>query len=304
MSVVVEPTEPMAAELEKRPTTARSTMLKSICKRLVNIRGSEKPMIWRPRLPCVISSVAERAIKYPSLSFSIQSPILIAHFFPLCKREGCGAQKITENSGNFFKKAANCAQKRLHSAALCDSMLVLWMQETQSGPFGPLFLLQISEKTRIARDTMKKVTETVRELALPVVEENGCKLWDVEYVREAGQWYLRIYIDKDGGVNILDCEAISRALSDILDEADPIESSYIFEVASAGAERPLKRPGDFEQFMGSPVLLKTYKPVDGRKEFSGDLAGYDNGAVTLRIGEEEKRFEKDAVALVRLRCDF
>ena len=142
---------------------------------------------------------------------------------------------------------------------------------------------------------MKKVTETVRELALPVVEENGCKLWDVEYVREAGQWYLRIYIDKDGGVNILDCEAISRALSDILDEADPIESSYIFEVASAGAERPL---------MGSPVLLKTYKPVDGRKEFSGDLAGYDNGAVTLRIGEEEKRFEKDAVALVRLRCDF
>ena len=93
-------------------------------------------------------------------------------------------------------------------------------------------------------------------------------------------------------------------VSDLLDEADPIESSYIFEVASAGAERPLKRPGDFEQFMGSPVLLKTYKPVDGRKEFSGDLAGYDNGAVTLRIGEEEKRFEKDAVALVRLRCDF
>ena len=110
--------------------------------------------------------------------------------------------------------------------------------------------------------------------------------------------------NKEGGVDINDCEAISRALSDILDEADPIESSYIFEVASAGAERPLKRPGDFEQFMGSPVLLKTYKPVDGRKEFSGDLAGYDNGAVTLRIGEEEKRFEKDAVALVRLRCDF
>ena len=105
-------------------------------------------------------------------------------------------------------------------------------------------------------------------------------------------------------MNILDCEAISRALSDILDEADPIESSYIFEVASAGAERPLKRPGDFAQFMGSPVLLKTYKPVDGRKEFSGDLAGYEDGAVTLRIGEEERRFEKDTVALVRLRCDF
>ena len=149
-----------------------------------------------------------------------------------------------------------------------------------------------------------KVTEQVAAFAEPIVKEHGCELWDVEYVREGSEYFLRLYIDKDGGVDINDCEAISRALSDILDEADPIESSYIFEVASAGAERPLKRPGDFEQFMGSPVLLKTYKPVDGRKEFSGDLAGYDNGAVTLRIGEEEKRFEKDAVALVRLRCDF
>ena len=82
---------------------------------------------------------------------------------------------------------------------------------------------------------MKKVTETVRELALPVVEEQGCKLWDVEYVREAGQWYLRIYIDKDGGVNILDCEAISRALSDILDEADPIELYFRSGVRRRGA---------------------------------------------------------------------
>ena len=151
---------------------------------------------------------------------------------------------------------------------------------------------------------MEKVTDLTARLTAPIVEEQGCSLWDVEYVKEAGTWYLRVLIDKEGGVDILDCENISRALSDLLDEADPIESSYIFEVASAGAERPLKRPGDFEQFMGSPVLLKTYKPVDGRKEFSGDLAGYDNGAVTLRIGEEEKRFEKDAVALVRLRCDF
>lgn len=89
-----------------------------------------------------------------------------------------------------------------------------------------------------------------------MVEENGCKLWDVEYVREAGQWYLRIYIDKDGGVNILDCEAISRALSDILDEADPIESSYIFEVASARRGAPAQAAGDFEQFMGSPRALE------------------------------------------------
>ena len=151
---------------------------------------------------------------------------------------------------------------------------------------------------------MKKVTETVRELALPVVEEQGCKLWDVEYVREAGQWYLRIYIDKDGGVNILDCEAISRALSDILDEADPIESSYIFEVASAGAERPLKRPGDFERFMGAEVLVKTYKNRDGRKEFAGTLAGFEDGAVLLDMGGETLRFEKNETALARLRVEF
>ena len=151
---------------------------------------------------------------------------------------------------------------------------------------------------------MKKVTDIVRELALPIVEENGCTLWDVEYVREAGQWYLRVYIDKEGGVNILDCEAISRPLSDALDEADPIETSYIFEVTSAGAERPLKRPGDFEQFMGSPIVLKTYKPRDGRKEFSGDLTAYDNGAVEMKASGQILRFEKEEIALVRLRCDF
>ena len=151
---------------------------------------------------------------------------------------------------------------------------------------------------------MKKVTEIVAELARPVVEEHGCTLWDVEYVREAGQWYLRLLIDKQGGVDILDCEAISRVVSDLLDEADPIESSYVFEVGSAGLERQLKRPGDFEQFMGSPVLVKTYQPKDGRKEFAGTLAGYDNGAVLLDMGGETVRFEKNETALVRLRVEF
>ena len=105
-------------------------------------------------------------------------------------------------------------------------------------------------------------------------------------------------------MDILDCEAISRVVSDLLDEADPIEGSYVFEVGSAGAERPLKRPTDFEQFMGADVLLKTYKLRDGRKEFSGVLAGYDNGAVSLTVGSETLRFEKPEIALVRLRCDF
>ena len=147
---------------------------------------------------------------------------------------------------------------------------------------------------------MKKVTETVRELALPVVEENGCKLWDVEYVREAGQWYLRIYIDKDGGVNILDCEAISRALSDILDEADPIEGSYTFEVSSAGADRVLKKPEHFARFQGSEGEVRLYRARDGRKDFVGLLQSWQDGDVVLEVGGQPMSFEKKEVAQVRL----
>ena len=106
---------------------------------------------------------------------------------------------------------------------------------------------------------MSRITDKVSLLARPVVEEAGCTLWDVEYVREAGTWYLRVYIDKDGGVSIDDCERISRELDPILDEADPIPDSYVFEVGSAGAERELKRPGDFAQFMGSEVEVKLYQ---------------------------------------------
>lgn len=151
---------------------------------------------------------------------------------------------------------------------------------------------------------MKKVTEIVAELAAPVAAEFGCELWDTEYVREAGQWFLRLYLDKDGGVDILDCENVSRRVSDLLDEADPIEGSYIFEVSSAGAERQLKRPSDFEKFLGSPVLLKTYQNRDGRKEFPGVLKEYDGGAVVLEVGKQELRFEKNEVAMVRLRIVF
>ena len=151
---------------------------------------------------------------------------------------------------------------------------------------------------------MAKVTELVREMALPVAEEAGCELWDVEYVREAGTWFLRVYIDKEGGVDILDCEKVSRALSDLLDEADPIEGSYTLEVSSAGAERPLKRPGDFQRFMGSPVAVKLYKAQGGRKEFAGVLTGYDNGDVTITVGDASMTFAKADVALCRLRVEF
>ena len=151
---------------------------------------------------------------------------------------------------------------------------------------------------------MSKLTDKIRTLAEPVVREEGCSLWDVEYVREAGSWYLRLFIDKEGGVGIDDCERISRRLDPILDEADPIPESYVFEVGSAGAERELKRPSDFAQFMGAEVEVKLYKPLEGRKAWVGELAGYDAGAVTLRVGEEERRFTAAEVAQVRLHVSF
>ena len=151
---------------------------------------------------------------------------------------------------------------------------------------------------------MAKITELVTNMALPVAEEFGCELWDVEYVREAGTWYLRVYIDKPEGVDILDCENVSRKLSDLLDEADPIEGSYTLEVSSAGAERPLKRPGDYERFMGSPVAVKLYQAKEGRKEFAGVLAGYGNGDVTVTVGGTDMTFRKSEVALCRLRIEF
>lgn len=147
---------------------------------------------------------------------------------------------------------------------------------------------------------MSKITDRVTALARPIVEEEGCSLWDVEYVREAGSWYLRVFIDKEGGVSIDDCERISRRLDPILDEEDPIPDSYVFEVGSAGAERELKRPSDFEQFMGSQVEVKLYQPVKGSKTFVGELSGYEQGKVILTVGKETMTFEKAQTAQVRL----
>lgn len=147
---------------------------------------------------------------------------------------------------------------------------------------------------------MSKITEAVMALAKPVVEAEGCELWDVEYVKEAGAWYLRVYIDKAGGVSIDDCEAVSRALDPVLDEADPIPTSYIFEVSSAGVERELKRPGDFEKFMDSQVEVRHYQPVEGAKSHIGTLRGYADGAVTIEMNGQEKTYQKAQVAQVRL----
>ena len=149
-----------------------------------------------------------------------------------------------------------------------------------------------------------KITDRVQQLVLPIVEAQGCSLWDVEYVREGDQRFLRLYIDKDGGVDITDCEAISRAADPVLDEADPIPDSYHFEVCSAGIERALKRPSDFEKFMGSLIMVKLYRPKNGMKEIPGVLRGYEEGRVIVEMNGEMITLEKSEVALVRLRVEF
>ena len=147
---------------------------------------------------------------------------------------------------------------------------------------------------------MSKVTDTVAQLALPAVEAAGCSLWDVEYVKEAGVWYLRLYIAKAGGVSINDCEAVSRPVSDLLDVHDPIEGSYTFEVSSAGADRVLRKPEHFAAYLGHEVEVKLYRAQEGRKDHVGPLAAFEDGRVTLQTPSGEKLFEKQDIAQVRL----
>ncbi len=197
-------------------------------------------------------------------------------------------------------------KKYLPSRKNCGIIHLLNVQTAEWG--FPLFYCINCEVTEVVprrgvNRNMSKVTEFVAKLAEPVVKKHGCELWDVEYVREAGEWYLRIYIDKDSGVSINDCEDISRELDPMLDEADPIPDSYTFEVSSAGMERQLKRPSDFERFMGEKCAVKLFAPRDGRKEFVGTLMGYMNGTVTLRVGDDDMLFTKGETASVRLRMD-
>ena len=147
---------------------------------------------------------------------------------------------------------------------------------------------------------MAKVTDTAAALALPIAEGAGCSLWDVEYVKEAGQWFLRVYIDREGGVSIQDCEAVSRPLSDALDEADPIQGSYVLEVSSAGADRALKKPEHFARFLDAEVEVKLYRPREGRKELVGTLKDYRDGDVVLETGGGETILTRQEIALVRL----
>ena len=142
-------------------------------------------------------------------------------------------------------------------------------------------------------------------LAEPIVSSFGFELVDVEYVKEAGTWYLRLYIDKEGGITIDDCETVSRLFSDKLEEEDFIDDAYIMEVSSPGLGRPLKKEKDFKRSIGKEVEIRTYRPIDKQKEFFGVLTAYDESHVTITLDDQETRvFEKAEIALIRLAFDF
>ncbi|MED3624226.1 ribosome maturation factor RimP [Neobacillus thermocopriae] len=130
---------------------------------------------------------------------------------------------------------------------------------------------------------MSKITEVVEELAAPIIQELGLELVDIEYVKEGKSWFLRVYIDKDDGVDIEDCGSVSERLSEKLDETDPIPHNYFLEVSSPGAERPLKKTKDFEKAIGKNVFIKTYEPIDGEKSFEGTLLEFDGQTVKIEV---------------------
>lgn len=152
------------------------------------------------------------------------------------------------------------------------------------------------------RELYEKQTE---ELLLPIVEQHGFELVDVEYVKEGGNWYLRAYIDKPGGITVDDCEVVSRTFSDILDEKDYIEDTYIFEVSSPGLGRPLKKEKDFARSIGEEVEIRTYRAIDKQKEFIGILTEYDKDTVTIEYEDETTQvFDRNDIALIRLALHF
>lgn len=142
------------------------------------------------------------------------------------------------------------------------------------------------------------------QLLAPIAEANQVSIYDVEYVKEGSDYYLRAYIDKPEGVNIQDCENVSRALSDVLDEEDFIPDAYILEVSSPGLGRALKKDKHLQASIGQEVEVKLFKPVDKCKEFSGILESFDTDLIVIRDGETARTFERQDVALIRLAFDF
>jgi len=152
------------------------------------------------------------------------------------------------------------------------------------------------------RENYEQKTE---EILIPLVEAHNFELVDVEYVKEGGTWYLRAYIDKPGGITVDDCEIISRALSEALDETDFINEAYILEVSSPGLGRPLKKERDFARSLGEEVELHTYRAINKQKIFFGILSAYDKDNITIELeGESKLIFPRTDVALIKLAFDF
>ena len=160
------------------------------------------------------------------------------------------------------------------------------------------------KKGRLTVSKREVYEQKTEELLLPIVESNGFELVDVEYVKEGGNWYLRAYIDKPGGISVDDCEVVSRAFSDILDEKDYIEDTYIFEVSSPGLGRPLKKEKDYVRSVGKSIDIKLYKAIDKQKEFTGILKENTEDQIVLTVEDQDITFEKKSIASARLSLDF
>ena len=165
--------------------------------------------------------------------------------------------------------------------------------------------LQLNKERKGIRMSRAKTYETrTEEILIPIVADAGVEIYDVEYVKEGSDWYLRVYIDKPEGVNINDCEVVNRALSAKMDELDFIDDAYILEVSSPGLGRALKKERHFEKSIGQEVEVKTYKAIDKEKQFVGILQSYEDGVITIETEKKEMKFEKADVASVRLTFDF
>ena len=150
----------------------------------------------------------------------------------------------------------------------------------------------------------KNIAETVQEFLLPVVNQLGYYLWDVEYVKEGSEWYLRITIDSEDGITLDDCEVVHRAIDPVIDEPDPIENAYHLEVSSPGIERVLRTPEHIEAWAGEEVEAKLFAPMDGKKAIRGILGGIADGVVTITCGETTYAIEHKKISRMTTVFDF
>lgn len=178
-------------------------------------------------------------------------------------------------------------------------------QKSHSLPQKEGGLCQSLREETMAGNKKPNTVTIATQLAEPIIQEMGLLLWDVRYEKEGSSWFLRYFIDKEGGVTIDDCEKFSRRMSDILDEADPISQSYYLEVSSPGIERDLIKDWHFAQYIGSPVSVRFIRPVEGVRDFVGELTAYEDGKITVLLEDDvEMTFDKSETAFVRLYDDF